>query len=130
VLFVQKPLLVGKMSIWKAKKAVHTSTVAGPLLRREQQLRLITEYLEGHIGSRSSGALYILGSPGVGKTAVITQVMDTLKRKCAAKWIMLNCMMLKNLADFKTTLKEHLKLKAGADFWGRFQSTSPRAHMV
>lgn len=53
---------------------LHTSEVPEKLLKREEECRLIEEFIVRNVRNRCSEALYISGVPGTGKTASVMNV--------------------------------------------------------
>jgi cell division control protein 6 len=64
----------------------------GGIVGREQEQRVIAQFLDSTVGMKQSGALYVSGRPGCGKTLSVRTAADAYKRKC--KVVMLNGMSL------------------------------------
>jgi Cdc6-like AAA superfamily ATPase len=69
-------------------------TDVGGVVGREQEQRVLVQFLESTVGMRQPGALYVSGRPGCGKTLSVRTVTDAYRRKC--KVVMLNGMSLLN----------------------------------
>ena len=64
----------------------------GTIVGREQEQRTIASFLESTVGMKQSGALYVSGRPGCGKTLSVRAAADLYRRK--SKVVVLNGMSL------------------------------------
>jgi cell division control protein 6 len=62
------------------------------IVGREQEQRDIANFLESTVGLKQSGALYVSGRPGCGKTLSVRAAADAYRRRC--KVVVLNGMTL------------------------------------
>ena len=70
---------------------LHGTGGAG-IVGREQEQRDIANFLESTVGLKQSGALYVSGRPGCGKTLSVRAAADAYRRRC--KVVVLNGMTL------------------------------------
>lgn len=63
----------------QARKALHLATVPPALLCREEQLRMVVEFCEERLTTGQGGAMYVSGSPGLGKSLTIRQAHDQVR---------------------------------------------------
>jgi len=97
--YLQSPQLCGDR-IGLAKKALHTS-IPADLPCRENEIEYVQQFLTTHILGKKGGSLYISGSPGTGKTAVVRHVLDKIQLENSENGknlpyvpIFINCMNL------------------------------------
>jgi Cdc6-like AAA superfamily ATPase len=78
---------------------------------------------QGEEGLKGGKALYVSGSPGTGKTAVVSKLVDTMKTKVAGIPVaMLNCTTLgKDVGRLWSTLADILGLRTKVDTVERFK---------
>nr|BAH83663.1 cell division cycle 6 [Patiria pectinifera] len=80
----------------KTKQALHTA-LPDRLLCRDKELGMMTSFLTGHVTKNRAGSLYISGAPGTGKTACLSQVLNTHKKLMSkAQVIFVNCMSVRH----------------------------------
>jgi len=79
-----------------ARKAFHTATPAGDLKGREAERKEIVDYIQDHIANATSGALYVSGAPGTGKTATLNAIIQEFKLSSKCMTIYINCMSVRN----------------------------------
>ncbi|XP_043286628.1 origin recognition complex subunit 1 [Venturia canescens] len=72
-----------------AKAKLHVSHLPKSLPCREVEFNNIYQFLEGKLLDKTSGCIYISGTPGTGKTATVNEVIRCLKKR-----------VKKNLEDF------------------------------
>lgn len=92
----------------------------GPLVCRDEQVSLITDYLTSHLSSHTSGSLYISGLPGTGKTACIDHVLQELKKTK----VVINCNDLKTPKEVFNKLARRL---LGGPAVGRVEANLAKA---
>lgn len=76
-------------------QVLHNS-IPKKLLNRDDELKVLKEFVHDSIIDSKPGSLYICGAPGTGKTACLTKVLDGVREKIKAKTIFLNCMTLRH----------------------------------
>jgi hypothetical protein len=62
----------------QARAALHLATVPAALLCREEQLRTVLDFCGERLAAGQGGAMYVSGSPGLGKSLTIRQAHDRL----------------------------------------------------
>lgn len=70
-------------------------TLDGPLIGREDEAKTVRAFLDARLANESSArkSLYVSGPPGIGKTALVAQVLNAFVREsnCDANLVMENC---------------------------------------
>jgi cell division control protein 6 len=61
------------------KKVLQLGADVSELPGREKETQLLYDFFTTHIASRTVGSIYISGSPGTGKTAVVTKIIEKVK---------------------------------------------------
>lgn len=112
-----------------ARKALHTSfpTV---LPCRSTEINSVYQFLIHHLTEKKPGSLYISGSPGTGKTAVVHHVLEEIVqalpqgRNSPFHQIFINCMNLSSPVLVFEHIAAELKLKKarGDDLKERIES--------
>jgi predicted ATPase len=67
----------------EAKALARTSSVPDELVGRQKEKLLLQQFFDGTINQRKSGSLYIAGSPGTGKTALVDQALRQINPKAS-----------------------------------------------
>ena len=62
----------------QTKQLLHTG-LPERVICRETEQDYVNSFLDSHIKKKLSGSLYISGAPGTGKTAVVSNMMKSLK---------------------------------------------------
>lgn len=89
----------------QARAALHTGTPSH-LMCREEQVGVMTNWLDKHLVSGNPGSMYVSGAPGTGKTATLSHLLAT-KVKKEYKSIFINCMVLKSsIAIYREVAKQ------------------------
>ena len=87
-----------------ARAALHTGRPSA-LLCREEQVGVMSDWLDRHLVATSPGSMYVSGAPGTGKTATLTHLLDTKTAKY--EFIFINCMVLKSsIAIYREVAKK------------------------
>jgi len=87
-----------------ARAALHTGTPSH-LLCREQQVDIMSSWLDSHLVAGKPGSMYVSGAPGTGKTATLTHLLNT--KTVDYKSIFINCMVLKSsIAIYREVAKQ------------------------
>lgn len=66
---------------------------AGGIVGRENERKVIRDFLAKTAGKKRAGALYVSGKPGAGKTALVKAEVEAYKRRCK-KFVLMNSMSL------------------------------------
>ncbi|BHF61306.1 AAA ATPase [Sparganum proliferum] len=74
-------------------QALHTGEL-DKVIGREKEIGFLRKLLEDCISQKKSASLYISGAPGTGKTATVTQEVQTLVTDGRCQAIFINCMQL------------------------------------
>ena len=61
------------------KKVLQLGANVSELPGREKETQVLYDFFTTHIASRTVGSIYISGSPGTGKTAVVTKTIEKVK---------------------------------------------------
>lgn len=95
----------------------NVSTIAGREKERDEIRSFILPFLQGsETADCRYPVLYISGSPGTGKTALVNEVLRTLTTEltgASAAIVPINCMALASVDALFTTLVERLQLQNG-----------------
>lgn len=96
-------------------KNVKPSTVDQPsseprdnLVGRHTERSRVKDFVRTCIDSRQSGSLYISGSPGSGKTAVVLCEVERLKRSQKCRCCVVNCMQLSSAMEVYSRIGQEL----------------------
>ena len=100
------PHTVGQNVYNEARHILRKS--AGRLVGREVERDELEAFVSTRLSGRKSGAIYISGPPGTGKSATVTEVLENLCQQPATRTSFVNCVSLKDasgvyaklLADF------------------------------
>lgn len=85
----------------QARMALRLSSTAsslGPVLvGRDEERKKMTGFLRKHLVDQTSGAMYVSGQPGAGKTALLSEILVHLNQGdeeelASFRWATLNCM--------------------------------------
>jgi len=88
----------------QARAALHTGT-PNHLLCRDEQVDIMSKWLDKHLVEGKSGSMYVSGAPGTGKTATLTHLLNT--KTVEYKSIFINCMVLKSsIAIYREVAKQ------------------------
>ena len=88
----------------QARAALHTGT-PNHLLCREEQVDIMSKWLDTHLVQGKSGSMYMSGAPGTGKTVALTHLLNT--KTVDYKSIFINCMVLKSsIAIYREVAKQ------------------------
>ena len=80
----------------------------GRLIGREKERSELEEFMQTHITSNSGGCVYVSGPPGTGKSALVGEICDGLKKLDDVRTAYINCMSVKGSTDIYSTLIEEL----------------------
>ncbi|KAK3065655.1 hypothetical protein LTS18_002569, partial [Coniosporium uncinatum] len=78
----------------------------GRLIGREKERNELKTSVLQRLGSRYSGCTYISGPPGTGKSALVTELYDDLKKEGCTNLGYINCMSVKSSKDIYAKLFE------------------------
>ncbi|ORY01754.1 cell division control protein Cdc6 [Basidiobolus meristosporus CBS 931.73] len=96
------------MSIYQeAKSLFRRSTKPGQLVGREEEREVLLHFWDEHITGNKPGCLYISGSPGTGKTALLSQLceeFDPEEVEHKVEIIKINCMSVNDPKAIYTRL--------------------------
>lgn len=98
-----------------AKALFRRTAVPTRLVGRSQEKEIIIEFLEKHVLKNTSGCLYISGSPGTGKSAMLREIMADMEPKYeditthTVKVCSINCMSIKEPKAIYSKLVSELK---------------------
>ncbi|KAI9286776.1 P-loop containing nucleoside triphosphate hydrolase protein [Umbelopsis sp. AD052] len=98
-----------------AKALFRRTAVPTRLVGRSQEKEIIIEFLENHVLKNTSGCLYISGSPGTGKSAMLREIMADMEPKYeditthTVKVCSINCMSIKEPKAIYSKLVSELK---------------------
>lgn len=67
----------------QARAALHLASMPTALLCREEQLRTVYQFCQERLAARQGGAMYVSGSPGLGKSLTIRQAHDHIAASLA-----------------------------------------------
>ncbi|KAG0175774.1 AAA ATPase [Apophysomyces sp. BC1021] len=88
-----------KCNLYQSAKAIFRRTaVPSRLIARDAERQQMIEFWKQHVIGNKPGCLYISGSPGTGKTAMLSEVMRKMDddmmalRNHQVKMVMVNCM--------------------------------------
>lgn len=127
------------------KKKLHTSTTITSLPRREDEWVAIYTNLEDAIQTQTGSCVYVSGTPGVGKTATIKEVIRSLQSSVADgllnefDFLDINCLKLlspesayEKLWEFVSGIKVTPANAALLldDYFGKDESEEPRRPLV
>ena len=88
----------------QARAALHTGNPSH-LLCREEQVDIMSKWLDKHLVEGKPGSMYVSGAPGTGKTATLTHLLNT--KTADFKSIVINCMVLKSsIAIYREVAKQ------------------------
>ena len=73
------------------KKSLQLGADVSELPGREAETRSLNTFFKNHIANRTVGSIYISGSPGTGKTAVVTKTIENIK-----SWVITENKKIKN----------------------------------
>lgn len=115
-----------------AKAALHTSSPKS-LPSREIEIEQIQEWIQQKLDNKLAGGMYVSGSPGTGKTAVVDHVLNNLTGSFHN--VKINCMNIKNKPSliFDEIVKQMPGKQIAAtadDVLKRLTATNPRALMM
>ena len=66
------------MSLYQRVRKCLSHTNKSVLVGRQDEVEKMTEFLNVRLSSGKPGALYVSGAPGTGKTAALTQILNSL----------------------------------------------------
>ncbi|KAL1498354.1 hypothetical protein ABEB36_009167 [Hypothenemus hampei] len=127
----QKDKTSAKYQYQTARKALH-SNFPVELPGRENELKVIENFIQNHLENGSSGSIYISGPPGTGKTASLNLILEKPKILDVANKIYINCTAIKSAtavyARLNTELHVKVKGKSEKDNLQAFESYLKRKH--
>lgn len=82
-----------KSQLLRLSESLALSSAPSQLVGRLNERSEITSFLEIHLQERSPGGMYISGSPGTGKTALL---MEIIRSRNDVRTLYINCMELSN----------------------------------
>ncbi|KAF7731769.1 AAA ATPase [Apophysomyces ossiformis] len=107
-----------KSNLYQSAKAVFRRTaVPSRLIARDKERQEMMDFWKKHVIGNQPGCLYISGSPGTGKTAMLSEVMRKtdddilLLRSHQVKMIMINCMSVGEPKGIYTKLVAELAVQ-------------------
>ncbi|KAJ3216659.1 AAA ATPase [Dinochytrium kinnereticum] len=104
-----------------AKNVFKPSCTPTKLIGREKERTTILDFLKETVVADTPGSLYISGSPGTGKTALVGEILNTLRKefpsvdKSGVKILTINCMELKDPNQIYERILEGFGGSAGPD---------------
>lgn len=94
----------------EAKALFRRSTLPERLVGRESERKRLLQFWDAHVSDNKPGCLYISGSPGTGKTALLTDIMRAKKYDHQkVKFVTINCMSVSEPKAIYTKLFTELK---------------------
>lgn len=90
-----------------ARRSLHTSfptTMPG----REEEIQRLSEFIKNCKDRRESGTMYISGSPGTGKTAALTTILQREQVAGAFKKAFINCTAIKSSGSIYSHIVKEL----------------------
>ncbi|CAH0392794.1 unnamed protein product [Bemisia tabaci] len=93
-----------------ARKVLHGSATSS-LPGRDKELNEMRSFLESHLENETSGAMYVSGQPGTGKTACLTHLLTEEKIKSNFKIVSVNCSYMQSAVAIYGRICEELSLK-------------------
>jgi len=84
------------------------------LVGRDEEMGAMTQFLKSRLEGCTSGAMYVSGAPGTGKTAGLTQILSGLssKKNSTIKVIWVNCMGVQCSSGIYSRIADKLGLPA------------------
>lgn len=101
-----KQLFADKFKL--AKKALENGE-SEELPGREEELKILENFIESNFKEKTSASLYVSGTPGTGKTACLSKIIKKYSRKC--KMVYINCTSLKSPQAVYSKIGEELNIK-------------------
>lgn len=123
----------GKM-FQSAKQAFRRCATPKKLIGREEERSVISTFIQECLASNQGGSLYISGTPGTGKTALVTEIVESIlaTKPKALKQVFINCMSTTPKAIFKT-LWNNICDSTESDYQEaleRYLTATPKAHKM
>ena len=92
----------------RARKLFSRSADPGPLLGREEERKVLCEFVEKCIASQKGGCTYVSGPPGTGKSALVSELCRGFGSAASVKTVYINCMSAKSSQDIHDKLTEEI----------------------
>lgn len=93
---VSLSLSVPDTSLYQKAKQNLTSQLSVRLVGRQREMESMKDFLHTHLRAGTSGSLYVSGAPGTGKTACLSQILDSSKNLFKFQYVSVNCMSLQS----------------------------------
>ncbi|XP_037504527.1 cell division control protein 6 homolog [Rhipicephalus sanguineus] len=83
-------------SLYQKAKQNLTSQSSVRVVGRQREMETMKEFLHSHLRAGTSGSLYVSGAPGTGKTACLSQILESSKNLFKFQYVFVNCMTLQS----------------------------------
>ncbi|POS87944.1 hypothetical protein EPUL_000696 [Erysiphe pulchra] len=78
----------------------------GPLIGREHEREILSNFIKDCLSKKSGGCIYISGPPGTGKSALVSEVVGSFDASKTVLKSCINCMSIRTLKDLYSHLLE------------------------
>ena len=92
----------------RARQLFTTSADPGPLVGRDKERDELRSFIEEGIASKAGRCIYVSGSPGTGKSALVGEVCRNVQGVGGVRTAYVNCMSAKSSKDLYGKLMEEL----------------------
>ncbi|CAH8445610.1 unnamed protein product [Dicrocoelium dendriticum] len=99
---------VTKLTVQEAKEKSSENSSNEFIIGREKEISHIHEFIRNSMETRHSCSMYVSGSPGTGKTAVVSYVTNHLGSYSHCRVLFINCMNLSSASEVFTRIFESL----------------------
>ncbi len=93
-----------------ARKIFTRSANPGPLVGRVNERRKLYNFISERVNAVRGGCIYVSGPPGTGKSALVNEICQDLKKIISVKHAYVNCMNVKTAADVYSSLASELNI--------------------
>ncbi|XP_075532886.1 cell division cycle 6 [Dermacentor variabilis] len=83
-------------SLYQKAKQNLTSQSSVRVVGRQREMEAMKDFLHSNLRAGSSGSLYVSGAPGTGKTACLSQILESSKDLFKFQYVFVNCMTLQS----------------------------------
>lgn len=94
-----------------ARRALCTTSSSLP--GREKEIQELVDFFNEIIDEKKSGSIYISGSPGTGKSASITNIINSVEFKKRLTCVYVNCTSINSIGSIYRKICGELNLKPG-----------------